>query len=150
MIISTAEVFANGSSDKDVKSSAQRFVLQYYKDLTRGDKSKIKEYFFERSDEESIMLLNRAGWIVSHKQLDEEDLEHMVHIGKLISENLEKIEFAEMTIISKKPLIIEIGVIERYKPSSYPAYVPLEEIFILKNITGYKWKIIEITMPELP
>lgn len=149
MITSEAEVSANGCLKKDIKTSAQRFIARYYEDLKGGDKSKIKQYHLERPDEESIKALTHAGRIVSHKPLDEEDLEWMVGSGKFLAEILDKIEFLEVTIISKKPLIIEVDVIERYKPEAH--YGPNDEVlFLLKDLGGCKWKIVDESAPGLP
>lgn len=146
-LILRTEVSANGCFKKNIKASAQAFIIQYYEDLKGGDKSKIKQYFLEKPDKETLDALKRSGRIVSQKPLDEEDLEQMVHGGKLLSETLEKIDFLEMSIISQKPLIIEVGVIERNKPGYS---IPFEELFILKNVTDCKWKIVDITAPGLP
>lgn len=146
-LILKAEVSANDCLGKNKEASAQRFIIQYYEDLKEGDKSKIKQYFVEKLDKETLRALRRSGRIVSQKPLEEEDLEQMIHSGKLLSETLEKIDFLEMSIISQKPLIIEVGVIERNKPGYS---IPPEELFILKNVTDCKWKIIEITLPGLP
>lgn len=148
-IILHAEVSANNCSNKNIKASVRTFITQYYEDLKGGDRSKIKQYFFEKPDRESINALTRAGRVVSRKPLDEEELEHMIHIGKLLAETLDKIEFLEITIISKKPLIIEVDLLIWYR-SDDPYGRDDEVLFILKNTERCTWKIVDESAPGLP
>jgi hypothetical protein len=144
-----ADVSANGCSHKAIRASVQRFIKQFHRDLKEGDKSKIRQYFFKKPYKESLALLEQEGRIVSHKPLDNEDLEQMIQSGKLLSETLEKLEFLEITTIIKKPLIIEVVIREWYKRDD--PYGPYDDVlYILEDIGVCKWKIIEITAPGLP
>ena len=136
--------YANGCPQEDLEASAQQFVAQYYEDLKAGDKSTIEQYFLERPDKETLDLLEQAGRTVFEKPLDDEEVDWMIGPGKQVAEALEIEFFDEMSIISKKPLIVEVAVLENFKRFSY------EMLFILKNITNCTWKIIEKTMPGLP
>lgn len=112
---------------ENINKSIHKFITQFYKDLTERNSSAISQFFL--------------------KKLEKEDLDYMIRTSRIYK--IDRIEFIETNVLSKKPLTVEVVVKEWYKPEVYPPPY-LETLFILKDIGNFNWKIIEITEPGLP
>ncbi len=150
LILLKVDAFSKDCPNENIKTSAHHFITQYYKELLgKADKSTIKQYYLEPVDKETLAILDRAGWwMVSHESRNEKAFEAIIQEG--VSKKTDKFEFQEMTIISKKPLIIGIQVKESNKSEEWNKFAFDEIVFILKDNGACSWKIVDIIVPGLP
>jgi len=146
LLVLRDEVYASWCPKKNIKTSIQRFITQFNKDLVVGDKSKIKQSFLDQK--ETMDLLKQTGPMLSGKSLGDESLDWMIGGEEMLAETLEKVEIVKMNTLSEKPLIIEVVIREWHKPGNL--YGNDKVLYVLKGFRICKWEIAGIIAQGLP
>lgn len=148
-ILCEVDAFSKGCPGKNIETSAHNFIIKYYNELLgEGDESSIRQYYLKPLDNETLDILDRAGYPVSRQPLKEEDFKAIIEGSR--KAQTEKFDLRGIRIISKKPLIIGVRVYETNKSELHSGQPFDEWIYVLKDIDECNWKIVDVISPYMP